>query len=410
MVTKTKLKQFAHLIAKVGLNVQKGQEVEIFAGLDQPEFVKLVVDECYRAGAKKVHVNWSYQPLTKSHVKYQKLKDLSAVEAREIAQWQHIVDEYSCRLFLESDDPDGLSGVDLKKYAAANRARKAIIKPYRDKIENKHQWCIVGVPGKEWAKKVFPNDRVSVAVDKLWDVILKTTRVWDDPVAAWEEHNKNLADKCDKLNRMELRELCYRSVSSGTDFRVGLNPEVLFAAGGEYSQTNHAYFNPNMPTEEVFTSPMKGRAEGIVYSSMPLSYDGQLIDKFWIRFHEGRAVEVGAEKNEELLREIISMDEGAAYLGECAIVPYDSPIRQSGVLFYNTLFDENAACHLALGVGFTGLLRGFENMTEKEAFAHGINDSMIHEDFMIGTADLEIVGIDKNGKRITILKDGNWAI
>ncbi len=410
MVTKSKLKQYAKLIAKKGLNVQKGQEVEIFADLDQPEFVKMAVDECYLLGAKRVHVNWSYQPLTKSHVKYQKQKDLSEVLGWEIAKWEHMADELSCRLFILSEDPDGLSGINLSKFQASQRARKAVIKPIRERMENKHQWCIVAVPGRAWAKKVFPNDKVTVAMNKLWDAILTAARVGDDPIAAWDEHNRSLKEKCDKLNALGLTELYYRSKSSGTDFRVGLNPDVVFAAGGEVTEGKEVFFNPNMPTEEVFTSPLRGKAEGIVYASLPLSYNGQLIDKFWIRFHEGKVEDVGAEQGEDLLRELIAMDEGASYLGECAIVPYESPIRKSGILFYNTLFDENAACHLALGIGFTNLLKGYEKMTEKEAFAKGINDSIIHEDFMIGTADLSIVGTTKDGKQVEILKDGNWAI
>ncbi len=410
MVKKTQLKQYAKLIARKGLNVRHGQEVEIYAELDQPEFVKLVTDECYKAGAKRVNVNFSYQPLTRSHVRFQKEKDLGEVPDWEIKKWERMADILPCRLFILSEDPDGLFGIDLSKYQASQRARKAVIKPIRERMENRHQWCIVAVPGKEWAKKVFPRDRVSVAVDKLWEAILKAARVTDDPIAAWDEHNRLLKEKCDKLNALHLTGLKYRSVSSGTDLFVGLNPDVLFAAGGEYTEGKHVFFNPNMPTEEVFTSPMRGKAEGVVYASMPLSYNGQLIENFYIRFHEGKAVEVGAEKGEALLRELIAMDEGAAYLGECAIVPYDSPIRESGILFYNTLFDENAACHLALGLGFTNLLSGYENMTEKEAFAKGINGSIIHEDFMIGTADLSIVGITADGKEVEILKDGNWAI
>jgi aminopeptidase len=210
------------------------------------------------------------------------------------------------------------------------------------------------------------------------------------------------------MNALGIKELKYKS-ASGTDFRVGLLPNAIFMAGGEETLGSNIYYNPNIPSEELFTSPRKGDADGIVYSSRPLSYGGQLIDKFWIRFEGGKAVEVGAEKNEELLRELIGMDEGAAYLGECALVPYNSPIRESGLLFYNTLFDENAACHLALGRGFTNVIKGYENYTEKELHDMGINDSFVHEDFMIGTEDMSIIAVCGDGREVKIFENGNWA-
>ncbi len=410
MVTKTRLKKYAQLIARVGVNVRKGQDVCIQAELDQPEFVQMVVDACYKAGARRVTVDFSYQPLMRSHVRYCKEKVLGTLEPWQMKRWEHMADTLPCRIYLVSEDPDGLKGIDQRKYAAAMRERSKMIKPIRNRMENKYQWCIAAVPGKKWAKKVFPDVRESVAVQKMWDAILDISRVDEDPVEAWRRHNETLAEKCDILNSMGIRELIYKSESSRTDLRVGLIPDALFCAGGEYTQGSHVYFNPNIPTEEVFTSPMRGKAEGIVYSSLPLSYGGQLIDKFWLRFHEGRVVEVGAEKNEQLLREIIGMDEGAAYLGECALVPYSSPIRESGLLFYNTLFDENAACHLALGRGFTNLLRDYESMTEEEAHAMGINDSIVHEDFMIGTADLSIRAVCEGGREVAVFENGDWAI
>lgn len=409
MVTKARLKKYAELIARAGVNVQKGQDVVLQAELDQPEFVHMVVDACYKAGARKVTVDWSYQPLMRSHVRYCKDKVLGSVEPWQVKKLEQMADTLPCRIYLVSEDPDGLNGINQRKYAMAMRERSKIIKPIRDRMENKYQWCIAAVPGKKWAKKVFPGVRESVAEKQMWEAILDISRVDDDPIEAWRRHNESMAEKCDILNSLGIRELIYKS-KSGTDFRVGLIPEALFCAGGEYTQGSHVYFNPNIPTEEVFTSPMRGQAEGIVYSSRPLSYGGQLIDKFWIRFHEGRAVEVGAEQNEELLREMIGMDEGAAYLGECALVPYSSPIRKSGLLFYNTLFDENAACHLALGRGFTNLLRGYESMTEQQAHEMGINDSILHEDFMIGTEDLEIRAVCEDGREVLIFENGDWAI
>ncbi|MBR2466391.1 MAG: aminopeptidase [Clostridia bacterium] len=407
-MNKTRLKKYAKLIARVGANVKRGQEVVINAGLDQPEFVKAVADECYRAGAKKVSVEWSYMPLTASNVKYCSEDVLGTLEGWQIEKWEHQAKVLPCKIFIMSDDPDGLSGIDQGKYARAMAQRSKLIKPIRSKMENKYQWCIAAVPGKEWAKKVFPGERASVAVEKLWDAILDASRVTDDPTEAWREHNEKLAERSAYLNSLGIKELHYKA-SNGTELKVGLIPEALFMAGGEYTEGTRIYFNPNIPSEEIFTSPMKGEAEGIVYSSRPLSYGGQLIDKFWIRFEGGKAVDCGAEKNCEMLREILKMDEGAAYLGEVALVPHSSPIQKSGLLFYNTLFDENAACHLALGRGFTNVLKDYEKYTEEEAHAKGINDSVVHEDFMIGTADMCITAVCADGKEVRIFENGEFT-
>ena len=301
-----------------------------------------------------------------------------------------------------------MNGVDQDKHSRTFSSRVREIKPFRDAIENRHQWCIAAVPGKGWAKKVFPGERASVAMEKLWEAILSTSRVNDDPIEAWNQHNADLASRCDYLNSLGIKELKY-SASNGTDFRVGLLPNAVFMAGGEETLGRGVYYNPNIPTEEVFTSPRKGDADGIVYSSKPLSYGGQLIDNFSIKFENGKITEVKAEQNEDLLRELVNMDEGAAFLGEVALVPYSSPIRESGLLFYNTLFDENAACHLAFGRGFTNTIKGYENYTEAELHEMGINDSIVHEDFMIGTKDMNITAILEDGKEVAIFRDGEWA-
>lgn len=404
-----RIKKYAELIVKCGLNVKEGQEVIIRCELDQPEFVALVVEECYKCGASKVRVDWSYMPVTKLNYDYRTLESLSEVTEEEKAKLQHRVDKIPCRLWLDSDDPDGLNGTDSEKIAKANMARYPMIKPYIDKVENKEQWCIAAVPGKEWAKKVYPELPADKAVDKLWDDILLCSRVDSDPIMAWKKHNENLAKRCKFLNEHKFDKLEYKS-ANGTDFVVGLNPRGRFSGGGEWTLGTKIYFNPNIPSEEVFTSPMKGVADGKVVATKPLSYQGKLIENFWVRFENGKAVEVGAEKNQDLLEKMIKMDEGAAYLGECALIAYDSPINNTGILFYNTLFDENASCHLALGRGFNECLEGFENMTVEECEKAGINSSMIHVDFMIGSKDMSITGITKDGKRIQIFKDGNWAI
>lgn len=407
-MNKTRLKKYAKLIATVGVNVQKGQNVMISASLDQPEFVEMLVAECYKAGARRVYVDFSHQPLTKYAVKYCSEKTLGTLEDWQVEKWNWQADTLPAKIYLKSDDPDGLKGINQRKYAKANATLSKTIKPIRDKMENKYQWCIAAVPGKDWAKKVFPDMRASAAVEKLWEAILDTARVHEDPIAEWDAHNKNLAKRCEFLNSIGIKELHYKS-KNGTDFKVGMIPDGIFAAGGETLLGSDVYYNPNIPTEEVFSSPMKGEAEGIVYSSMPLSYNGQLIDNFWFKFEEGKIVDFGAECGEEVLREMIKMDEGAPYLGEVALVPYSSPIRKSGILFYNTLFDENAACHLAIGRGFSNLLVDFEKYTEAEAHEKGINDSIIHVDFMIGTDDLDITATTRDGKEVQIFKSGEWA-
>ena len=401
---KTTLRSYAKLIARKGCNVQKGQDVFLTASIEQPEFTTMVVDELYKAGARKVFVDLSYQPMEKYHVRHRSVKALSTVESFEEAKLQYMAEKKPIRLFLVSDDPDGLKGMDFGKMA---KGRYPIVKPYRDAIEGKHQWCIAGVPGVAWAKKMFPDLPKGKAVEKLWEAILATSRVDEDPMAAWDAHNKDLHDRCEYLNSLGIETLEYKA-SNGTDLTVGMIPEAIFCGGGETTDKG-VFFNPNIPPGVCFTSTMKGKAGGIGYSSKPLRDHGQMIDNFWFKFEGGKIVDAHAEVNDELLQKMINMDEGARYLGECALVPYDSPINQTGLLFYNTLFDENACCHLAIGMGFPDTIRDHHNKTLEECRALGVNDSMIHEDFMIGTADLEITAHCRDGRSVPIFKNGTWA-
>ena len=403
-----KLKGYAELIVRVGVNIQAGQDVIISAGLDQPEFVELVVGECYRAGAAEVRVEWTHQPLKLLHVQYQSLERLGTIPDWEKQRLLHRAETLPAMIYLESADPAGLDALDQEEWGKSVQMRWGVIKPIRDSMENKYQWCIAAVPGKKWAKKVFPELSGDEAVEKLWEAILYTSRAEHDGVAAWRAHNAELKSRCGHLNALKLRRLHYCS-SNGTDLTVGLIPEAQFMAGAEETLGAGVTFNPNIPSEEVFTSPMKGEAEGIVYSTRPLSYRGTMIENFSIRFENGRVSEVRAEKGEEALRTLVSMDEGAGMLGECALVPYDSPIRNSGIMFYNTLFDENAACHLALGDGFANCIRNFDKYTLEQCREMGINMSMIHEDFMIGSEDLDITGTTESGETVQIFKNGNWA-
>lgn len=404
---KTVLREYARLIVRAGINVQKGQDVLVYADLDQPEFVQMVVEEAYKAKARKVIVEWNFQPLTAVHSRYQTVKTLG-----EVPKWQQERQEYFCetmpaRIHLVSEDPDGLRNAKMDKIAKARQLSYPILKPYIDRREGQQQWCIAAVPGAAWAKKVFPGMRTSTAVEKLWEAILSASRVDEDPMAAWEKHNKNLHDHCEYLNNLHIRTLKYHA-DNGTDFSVGMIPQARFCAGEEVSLSGVAY-NPNIPTEECFISPDYRTAQGIVYSTKPLSYQSQIIDRFSVRFENGRAVEVHAEVGEELLKTMVSMDEGAAYLGECALVPQKSPIAQSGLLFYNTLFDENAACHLALGMGFVDTIEDYHNKTLEECRALGINDSMIHVDFMIGCDSMDIDAVCEDGRTVPIFRGGNWA-
>ncbi len=405
---KSVLKQYARLIVRKGVNLQKGQTVVVRAQPDQPDFVYMVVEEAYRAGASRVFVEMNYLPIQKLHVRYQTVKRLGTMEEWELAKLKASAEELPAMIHLDSADPDGLNGMNQAKNSKAMQLRYPIIKPILDSKENKYQWCIAAVPGKAWAKKVFPGVRASVAEEKLWKAILDASRVDDDPVEAWNRHNADLAARCRYLNDLHIETLEYKA-SNGTDFKVGLIEDALFMGGEETTLGSGIPFNPNIPSEEVFVSPKKGVAEGIVYSTKPLSYRGFLIENFSVRFENGRAVEVHAEKGEEALKDMISLDDGASMLGECALIPHDSPISNSGLIFSNTLFDENASCHLALGMGFANCIKDYDKYTLDECRAKGINDSMIHEDFMIGTPDLDIWAVTRDGKRVQIFKNGNWA-
>lgn len=405
---KSILKAYAKLIVRTGVAVKKGQPVLIKTNVTNEEFTALVVEECYKAGATKVVVEWGSEAVSRANYKHGKEKYLSELTPMQIASqhWQN--DELPCMIWLDCDDPDGMSGLDMEKVARVSSAIRKQIWPIRVLRENKYQWCIAACPSEAWAKKVFPELSKKKAVEALWQAILECSRAADgNGIANWDVHNENFRSKFEYLNSLNLRELKYNA-SNGTNLTVGLIPNMTFLGGGE-NTLGGIFFQPNIPSEEVFTTPKRGVAEGIVYSSKPLSYNGVLIENFSVRFHEGKAVEVHAEKGEEALKSILTIDEGSAYLGECAFVPYESPINQTGLLFYNTLFDENAACHLALGRGFSNLYKDFEKYTEEELQSFGINDSSSHVDFMIGTRDMSIVGVDDKGVEHKIFENGTWA-
>lgn len=402
------LLDYARLIAYTGINVEKGEEIWVNASLDQPEFIELLVEELYKAGAGSVTVWWHHDPLGKINSKYMKLSAMARIPPYAMARIKYSAKKLPSMVHIIAEDPDVMKGANQKKIAMASMKSYPKIKPYRDAMDGKYKWTIAAVPNKNWAKKVFPDVDEDEAVELLWKNILLTSRVdGNDPVENWNKHNEDLISKRTKLHDMNLVELRYKA-NNGTDFKVGLIPGMYWGAGVE-SAPKKANYNPNIPSEEVFTTPMRGKAEGTLVASMPLSYRGELIEDFSITFENGKVSAVKARKNQKLLEQMVHMDDGASMIGEVALVPYDSPINNSGILFYNTLFDENAACHVALGAGFQECLPGSQEMTPEQIKEAGVNDSMIHVDFMIGTKDLNIVGIDADGKEIQIFKDGNWA-
>lgn len=405
-MNKTLLREYARLAVRTGANVQKGQFVVIRASVEMNEFAVTVAEEAYRAGAREVRIDWKCDAKTKLDYRHMSVKNLCEVYDWQEAKLSFDCDNLPAYINIISDDPDGLKGVSSDKMQKANVAYYKRLKSYYDRMDNKYQWTIVAAAGKAWAKKVFPGIRTSTAVEKLWDAILSTVYVTpgSDPSAEWARHNADFAAKCARLNAAKFDYLEYRS-SNGTDFRCTLNPKVMWLGGGE--TLGDVYYNPNMPTEEIFTTPVAGKCEGTLVATKPLSLRGNLVEDFSVTFTDGRVTSVSAKKGEELLRKVIDSDDGAHMIGELALVPVESPINRSGILFYNTLFDENAACHVALGAGFANLLEGFESMTKEEQTAAGINDSMIHVDFMIGCEDLDITGW-KDGAPTRIFTSGTW--
>ena len=409
-MNKSDLRSYARLIVRVGANVQKGQDVEIFAGVNDEYFVKYVVEEAYKAKARKVTVNWSSDEVDKIVYSKTKVNALKELPDWIKNRWEYRRDTLPAMIHIESDDPDALASVDQNKIMEVRRAQGPIIRPIRKQMENKYQWTIAAIPGVKWAQKVFPNLSKSQAVKAMWDAILKCARAEGDAVENWNKHNANLLDKCNKLNNLGIKRLIYKN-SLGTNFSVELIKNVIFLGGGSYT-VQGVYYNPNMPTEECFTTPNKYSAEGVVYAAKPLSLNGKVIKDFGFRFEKGKVVECLAKDEETLktIQELTSLDEGAGRLGEVALVPFNSPVNETGLLFFNTLFDENACCHLAIGMGFEDCIKDFEKLSREEIAKFDLNDSIIHIDFMIGTADLSIKAELENGKTIDIFKDGTWAI
>lgn len=403
------LNDYAKLCVEVGINLQKNQPLVINSPIEGADFVRLVAKHAYAVGAKEVFVTWNDETL--SRLKYEN----APIEVFEnFPKWYADgLEEYAENgagfLSIYSQDPELLKGIDPKKIAAHNKSSSLALKKFNNYTMNdENAWCVVSIPTKGWAKRVFPNVSEEEAMEKLWNAIFMATRMdLEDPFKAWEEHLANLEEKVDYLNEKQFKKLHYKS-SNGTDLEVEL-PEGHIWAGGGGENTKGVYFVANMPTEEVFTMPLKTGVNGVVHSTKPLNYGGNIIDNFKLEFVNGKVENFEAEKGYTVLKDLLSLDEGAKYLGEVALVPFDSPISNSNILFLNTLFDENASCHFALGKAYPTNIEGGENMTEEELEKAGVNDSLTHVDFMVGSEDLNIVGETKDGEKIQIFKDGNWA-
>ncbi|GAA5415898.1 aminopeptidase 2 [Paraliobacillus ryukyuensis] len=402
--------KYAELALVTGVNLQSGQGLIINAPIEAIDFVRLLVAKAYEKGAKNVHIEWNDGDLTYLKMKYAPMEVL-----KQFPKWradgllEMVQDGYSL-LTVYGPDPNLLQGIEADRISAANKANAQALTEYRDYVMNDRvTWSIVGYPTEAWARKIFPELPVTEAQEKLWEQILFITRADQaDPIKAWQEHNAVLRQAKDYLNRKQYKQLIYQA--EGTDLTIEL-PEGHIWDGGSGPSESGVEFNANIPTEEVFTMPHKYGVNGTVKSTKPLSYGGNIIDQFSLTFKDGKVVEFSAETGEEALKHLLETDsDGAKRLGEVALVPHQSPISQSGLIFFNTLFDENASCHLALGKAYPTTIKKGASMTLEDMDKHGVNNSLIHEDFMIGSADMNIDGITKDGEKEAIFRNGNWAI
>ena len=409
-ISKEKLSEYARLIVRTGANVQPGQVVQLSIAVEQHAFAAMITEEAYLAGAKKVNLNWLSDGQNRLHYRYAEEAVLSEMLPWEKEKLRQMTEDLPVRIFVESEDPDALAGLDPEKLSRVMQSRAAVAKPYRDEIDGRHQWCIAALPSEAWARKCFPGRSDEEAMELLYDAVFRTVRISDheDAVDAWRAHTERIEKKSTWLNAQGFTSLRYES-SNGTDFTVALIPEAHWEGAGSTNCENGVYYIPNMPTEEIFTSPMAGKCEGTLVAVKPLSWNGQLIEDFSITFSEGKAVSCKAAMGQELLNKMLHMDEGACMLGEVALVPKESPVNQCGFLFYSTLFDENACCHFAVGQGFKEVLPDGDRLTTEEAAAAGINDSIIHVDFMVGADDLSITGYRPDGSSAAIFRNGTWA-
>lgn len=403
-----KLEQYAELTVYVGLNVQKGQHILINTTIDTLEFTRLVVKKAYEAGAKNVHVNYTDPVQTRTH--YELAPDAAFTEYPQwsVVQRDEIIDKGGSFLWIDAEDPDLLTGIPAKRLSNSQKAAGKALVRYRQAVgSDKVAWSIVAIPSQKWAAKVFPELAPEQQIEALWEAIFKTVRIGrGDAVTLWKEHIEFLEKRANQLNGHRFTKLHYSA--PGTDLTIDLPEKHIWLTGAAKTPENNSFI-ANMPTEEVYTVPSKYGVNGFVRNTKPLVYQGNIIDNFTLTFEEGKIVKAQAEKGEELLSEMIASDEGAAYLGELALVPHQSPISDSGLLFFNTLFDENASNHLAIGDSYPTCFEGARDLEREQLEGIGLNTSIVHEDFMIGSAEMDIDGITADGSKIPVFRKGNWA-
>ncbi|MEK3883028.1 aminopeptidase [Paenibacillus sp. PL2-23] len=402
--------KYAELIVRTGVNIQQGQEVFVNgASIEIAPLVRAIAEKAYEAGAANVHVEWVDDKLAR--LKYEKAADhvFSDFPAWETAKRSAFVEKGAAFISITASSPDLLKGIPSERISAFQKAAGQGLKEFRRAIQSdKVSWTVVAAAGAEWAKKVFPDVSEEEAVDKLWAAIFDSVRLHtDNPVEAWVKHNDTLHEKAEILNGHHFHSLHYKA--PGTDLVVELADRHIWVAAGSTNEKGFS-FMANMPTEEVFTVNKKTGVNGYVSSTKPLSYGGNIIDRFKLTFENGRIVKAEAEEGEEILNKLIEVDDGAHYLGEVALVPHESPISQSGILFFNTLFDENASNHFAIGSGYAFNIVGGKTMTPEQLEENGVNASITHNDFMVGSAEMDIDGIKADGTMVPVFRKGNWAI
>ncbi len=408
MFEREKLETYANLIVKKGVNVQPEQPVFITIPVEVADFARILTKSAYEAGASEVYVHWVDDELSLLKFTYASDEVLENFPQWEVAKREEFAEKGAAFISVYASDPDLLKDIDPSRVAKDAKASGQALTKFRSYLMNDEMpWTVVSIPTVGWAKKVFPNETEEKAVELLWEEIQKTVRLNEaDPIVAWDRHNETLEQMRTKLNEKQYEKLIF--TAPGTNLEVGLPKGHIWHGGAAVSQKG-TVFNPNMPTEEVFSAPHKYNVNGTVSSTKPLHYGGSVIDGFTLTFKDGEVVDFSAEQGEEVLEHLLNTDEGAKRLGEVALVPHESPISQSGIVFYNTLFDENASCHLALGKAYPTNVEGGEKMDEKALDENGINDSMVHVDFMIGSEEMNIDGVLADGKKEPVFRNGTWA-
>ncbi|MYL20345.1 aminopeptidase [Halobacillus litoralis] len=410
MPSMDKLEKYAELALRTGVNLQNDQLLMINSTIEGAEFTRIVARKAFEMGAKDVHINWGDDELTRMAYEHADQETLSHVPEWQQQKYTYFAEQGAAILSIRSTDPDLLKGIDAGKVASAAKARSEAMSTFRNYTMNDRiQWSIISIPIAKWAQKIFPGEEEDTAVEKLWEQIFSIVRVdQDDPVEAWKKHNDTLITAREYLNKKQYRKLIYKA--PGTDLEVALPKGHVWKGGPAGTAEGNISFNPNMPTEEVFTAPHKYGVDGKVTSTKPLNYGGNVINNFTLTFKEGKVVDFTAEEGSETLQHLLDTDEGSRHLGELALVPHESPISQSGLIFYNTLYDENASCHLALGKAYPNNVQGGSDMNEEELDQNGVNHSLTHVDFMMGSGELNIDGVLEDGTTEALMRKGSWAI